>query len=114
MEEKRWQQHNTAAPHTPLRITPHQLRLTMHTRTNTTSDTPGFTLVRVHGHGHERAGPGHAGEATRYLSRSVKEDEALRNVCRLSSEARARGSARERGGAAPRERGAGCWEQLRS
>lgn len=53
-------------------------------------------------------------EATHYLSLSVKEEEVLRNVCRLSSKARERGSARERGGAPPRERGAGCWEQLRS
>lgn len=57
---------------------------------------------------------GRAAEAAHYLSLSAKEDEALRNVCRLSSEARERGSARERGGAPPRERGAGCWEQLRS
>lgn len=55
-----------------------------------------------------------AGEATHYLSLSVKEEEVLCNVCRLSSEARERGSARERGGATPRESGGGCWEQLRS
>lgn len=51
---------------------------------------------------------------TGILSLSVKEEEVLCNVCRLSSEARERGSARESGGATPRESGGGCWEQLRS
>lgn len=52
--------------------------------------------------------------ATHYLSLSLKEEVVLCSVCLLSSEARERGSARDRGGATPRESGGGCWEQLRS
>lgn len=124
-EEKQWlrfQQHGATALNTPPRI-PQQSNyapcLTTHTRQKKKKKDyikhnqvhPAHTCTSDSGlcacsQGHE--------EATHYLSLSVKEEEVLRNVCRLSSKARERGSARERGGAPPRERGAGCWEQLRS
>lgn len=44
---------------------------------------------------------------TGILSRSVKEEEVLWSVCRLSSEASERGRASERGGATPRDSGGG-------
>lgn len=88
------------------------IRVPAHRQTHTEANLDAETHTWTQTHKHSRRCG--AVEATHYLSLSVKEEEVLCSVCLLSSEARERGRARERGGPTPRESGGGCWEQLRS